>query len=207
MATSKIRNWVEESTSTVGTGSLTLTGRTVGHATFSEQCTTGELVNVTVKDGANKETGLFTLTAPNTLARTIIYEHLVADVLTKSPDTPMDLTGEARVIICQSEQYIDKRFGADWLIVTSATTLVDGSNVLVDSSLGPITITLPVSPVVGEKVSIGDYAGTFTNSNVTIARNSSLIEALAEDLILDINKPDLVLVYIDNVRGWVRVPR
>lgn len=207
MATTKIRNWVEEFSNTVGTGNMLLTGNTIGYASFDSQCQDGELVNCTVKDGANKETGLFTFQAPNILIRTNIYERLYNGLITDFPGAPMPLSGQAKVIICQSEQYIDRRYGADWVLTTVNIPAEDGANILVDTSGGPVTVTLPASPRFGEKIAFADYASTFATNNLILARNGSLIEGLAEDMAVDINKPTLILLYVDNNKGWVRVPR
>jgi len=207
MPTSKIHNWVEETTATTGTGVITLSGATPGHATFDDQCADGELVNVAIKEGPSREVGLFTFTSPSTLTRTLVYEKLESGVITESPGTHLNLQGFAKVLICQSSQYFDSRHGQSWAIATANLTAIDGSNILADTSAVALTVTLPVAPLVGEKVSVADYAGTFNTNNLTLARNGNLIEGDSSDLVIDVDRPSLILTYVDVVKGWVRVPR
>jgi hypothetical protein len=56
------------------------------------------------------------------------------------------------------------------------------------------TITLPAAPSVGDNIIFVDGADWATN-NLTIARNGSTIESIAQDLIVDIGTIRLELVY------------
>tara|TARA_Y100001937_G_scaffold121675_1_gene180840 strand:+ start:1275 stop:2618 length:1344 start_codon:yes stop_codon:yes gene_type:complete len=98
-------------------------------------------------------------------------------------------------------------FGSDsdisWQsIVTSNTTMVAGRGYFIDSSGGAITMTLPASPSVGDTVAVNALDGQ-TNA-VTIARNSSKIEAGTNDLSLTTNYAAVTLVFSDADNGWVR---
>ena len=62
-----------------------------------------------------------------------------------------------------------------------------------------ITITLPASPTVGHEVGVA-IAGTFTDT--IIARNSSKIMALDEDMTLDRAYIAVQFVYVDSTVGW-----
>ena len=62
-----------------------------------------------------------------------------------------------------------------------------------------ITITLPASPTVGHEVGVA-IAGTFTDT--VIARNSSKIMALDEDMTLDRAYIAVQFVYVDSTVGW-----
>jgi hypothetical protein len=67
---------------------------------------------------------------------------------------------------------------------------------------GTVTLTLPSSPTVGDQVG-------FTNQSTSIlsviARNSSNINGLAEDMIVDVAYASMTLVYSDATRGWVLI--
>jgi hypothetical protein len=90
-------------------------------------------------------------------------------------------------------------------IITTATTLVSGNGYFVNTTSGAITVTLPASPSVGDYLQIKDYAGTFGTNNLTIARNSSNIQGLAADSIIQTNRAALKLVYADATKGWLYV--
>ena len=65
---------VQETSTTTGTGSVTLDGATTGYQTFSSVLSTGDTTYYTIADqsGSNWEVGLGTFTSPSTLARTTI---------------------------------------------------------------------------------------------------------------------------------------
>ena len=52
---------------------------------------------------------------------------------------------------------------------------------------------------------VADYAGTAATNNITIARNGSNIEGIANDAILNTNRDTVTLVYVDATQGWVAV--
>jgi len=62
-----------------------------------------------------------------------------------------------------------------------------------------LTITLPLSPSVGNKVMVG-ISSNFDNT--TIARNGSNIMSLAEDMTIDFGYVTLSLIYINSTLGW-----
>jgi hypothetical protein len=84
-------------------------------------------------------------------------------------------------------------------ITTTATskTLVNRERCTVTAATQ--TITLPGSPSAGSEVSI-TIAGTFTDT--VVARNSSNIMSLAEDLTIDVADITVTLYYVDATRGW-----
>lgn len=62
-----------------------------------------------------------------------------------------------------------------------------------------LTITLPSSPSVGDKVMIG-IGGDYTNT--TISRNGSNIMGIEEDMVIDSGYVTLSLIYINSTLGW-----
>ena len=72
---------VQETTSTIGTGSLTLTGAVTGYRTFNASFTNGDVVYYTIDDGAgNWEVGYGTV-GTGTLTRTVVLESSNANAL------------------------------------------------------------------------------------------------------------------------------
>lgn len=84
--------------------------------------------------------------------------------------------------------------GINFTRVTTATTLVDKQGIIADTSGGTFTVTLPATPATGAQVAIADGAAWGT-TNLTVARNGSTIEGLAEDLVLDITGVLVNLIY------------
>lgn len=77
--------------------------------------------------------------------------------------------------------------------------------ILCDSSSAAFIITLPAnaSLVKGDTLQIVDVTGSFGTYNVTLARNSSKIQNLTEDLVLNINNAVVTLMYSGASYGWV----
>lgn len=70
-------------------------------------------------------------------------------------------------------------------------------------SAGGFTITLPLSPAIGDTIQVIDATNIFATNNVTINRNGQNIQGLAEDLVLDINGTVLTLTYTGITYGWI----
>lgn len=82
-------------------------------------------------------------------------------------------------------------------VIGTNTTAVAGRNYVLSASL---TLTLPASPVAGDRVGVQNSSGTTT---ATIARNGSNIMSLAENMTLDLLNAGITLMYADATRGWV----
>jgi hypothetical protein len=69
---------------------------------------------------------------------------------------------------------------------------------------GGQTITLPAaaSVVDGDTIQIIDAFGNSSNSNITVARNGSNIQNLAQDLTINVNNATVTLVYATGL-GWL----
>lgn len=65
-----------------------------------------------------------------------------------------------------------------------------------------ITLTLPESPVLGDEIVITDIAGTAFNTPFSVARNGSLIQGIAEDLIFNVSNQTVRLVFSNSTYGW-----
>lgn len=82
-------------------------------------------------------------------------------------------------------------------VIGTNTAAVAGRNYIMTASL---TLTLPASPLAGSLVTAQNSSGTTT---CVIARNSSNIMSLAEDMTVDILNSSITLMYADATRGWV----
>lgn len=95
-----------------------------------------------------------------------------------------------------------------WRIVTDTSSVADrtlrnGDKVLVDTSANPATLYLPVSPSIGWRCKVRDYAGIFATNNCTIDRNGKLINGAATNMTVSETGTEIDLVYADTVQGWV----
>jgi hypothetical protein len=85
--------------------------------------------------------------------------------------------------------------GLSYVSKSANYTLQNNEGVLSNTALGAFTITLPATPSAGNQVVVADSNGSWSSNNLTIARNGSTIENLAEDIVCDISGASLQLVY------------
>ena len=81
-----------------------------------------------------------------------------------------------------------------WIKKTANYTAAVGEKIIADTTAGTFTITLPASPTTGDSVTIAD-GNNWATTNLTVARNGSTIEGLAENLTLDIKGIQVEFVY------------
>jgi len=96
----------------------------------------------------------------------------------------------------------------DWQSVVTADgstglTTVAGQGYFVNTTSGTITVTLPASPSAGDTIAIKDYAGTFGSNALTIARNGKNIQGVANNSEISTVRASVVLVFIDDTKGWL----
>lgn len=85
---------------------------------------------------------------------------------------------------------------------SSAYTATSGDQVIVDTSGGVVTLTLPLSPSIGDEVTIIDGLGSFATNNLTVGRNGSNINGAGSNLTVSTNGSAFTLVYLNATRGW-----
>lgn len=90
------KNLVKATTTTTGTGTLTLSAMT-GWALFSAAYADGQVVPYAIENGDNKEVGLGTVGASNTLARTTVLATLVSGTYDDTSPVAISLTGNSTV--------------------------------------------------------------------------------------------------------------
>jgi hypothetical protein len=91
--------------------------------------------------------------------------------------------------------------GALVLYKTTAYAAHSGEEILADTTSAAWTLTLPPTPSQGNKLIIRDAKNTWVTNNLTVSRNGSNINAIADDLICDING-SIVLIFVDATTGW-----
>ena len=98
--------------------------------------------------------------------------------------------------------------GIQWQAVitadgSTATTAVAGRGYLIDTTSNAHTINLPASAIAGDTIAIKDYAATFGTNALTISRNGSNIQGVANDSQISTNRASVELIYVDSTKGWV----
>jgi len=92
--------WVKESCSTIGTGSLLLTGNTTSFISFATAMSNGDKVYYSILDtNGNREAGIGTFDGVNTITRTTVTATLVLGSYDETNPTPLPLSGNS-VVIC-----------------------------------------------------------------------------------------------------------
>ena len=99
----------------------------------------------------------------------------------------------------QFEGYNGSLWGAiggasEWISVVSNYTASSGDAIIADTGAGAFTITLPATPAEGDYIIILD-GDDWSTTNLTVARNGSTIDSLAENLIVDVGKIKIEFVY------------
>jgi len=89
-----------------------------------------------------------------------------------------------------------------WAVKTTTYTAVANDAILADTSSVAWTLTFPVSPSVGNTVTIIDYKGYFGKNNLTIGRNSSLMDGAAADFVCTETGATYVWIYTGATLGW-----
>ncbi len=124
-----LASWVTQSTSTTGTGTITLDGTPPsGFIAFDDAFIDQQLVNYVIEDGNNREAGagLLTSGATWTLARSRILEKFDSGTYSKFPSTGISLSGSAVVSCALSGLMTPGNMGHSWSTGTLDTYGFDG---------------------------------------------------------------------------------
>jgi len=94
----------------------------------------------------------------------------------------------------------------DWQAVItgagSSSTAVSGQGYFINTTSAVHTLNLPASPVIGDTITIVDYASTFASNNVTLNPNGNKIEAGTANGVLSTNDQTHTLIFTDSTQGW-----
>jgi hypothetical protein len=209
-----IADRVKETTTTTGTGTVSLDGAVTGFRAFSSAFTTGTVVYYCITDGTNWEVGYGAVTTgtPWTLARTTVLASSNAgslvsfgagtkDVFCTAPaavNIP-SITGNALKVLRANAAETGLEYVTitqDWIAEKSSNyTAVNGDRIPCNTSAGAFSITLPATPSAGNQIELTDSGGTFATNHLTIARNGSTIMGLSEDMTVSTNNIGFGLVY------------
>ena len=203
-------------TSALGTGILKST-TTTGALTIAvaadfptlNQNTTGTASNVTgtiaIANGGTGQTtanAAYNALSPMTTTGDIEYRN-GSSVATR---LPIGTTGQVLTVSGGLPTWAtpSSNGGITWQSVQTANfTASTGNAYPINTTSSAITVTLPATPSAGNYLVLTDYAGTWATNNVTLNRNGSNIDGIAENGTLKTNRQSISLVYIDSTQGWI----
>ena len=207
---------VKETTTTTGTGTVTLLGASTGFQSFAvvgDANTT--YYTIAAQTGTEWEVGIGTYTSSGTtLTRTTIlsssnggsavnFSAGIKDVFVTYPGGYAVVSsngfGTTGQVLTSNGPSVAATFqaggGLTYVYKTANYTAASNEGVLCDTSAGAFTVTLPATPAVGDQVIVADAGGAWGTNNLTVGRNGSLIAGLAQDLVCDIASVSVQLVY------------
>lgn len=89
------------------------------------------------------------------------------------------------------------------IIKTVNYTALPNDMIIVDTTSGPITITLPAVPVFGNVIKFIDGAGTWNTNNLTVNGNGANILGSATTLVSNLARENFTLIYYNTAQGWI----
>jgi len=186
-------------------GNIRVNGSSSGTATIAAPAAAGTptltlpTTTGTLAITANK-LSVFAATSSSELAGVISDEtgtgalvFAVSPALTGTPTTPTASAGTNTTQIA-STAFVQAAVAGTYITKTANYTSVAGDKILTDTSAGSFTITLPATPSTGDTVVMYDITDWETN-NLTVARNGSTIEGVADDFVLDLGQIKVDFVY------------
>lgn len=193
-----VDNIVQETTVTSGTGALTLVA-SASWVRFSQAYAVNDLAYYSIQDGNNRELGLGTVGAGNTLARTLILETLVAGTLTGG-GSAMTLSGQPAIVRnVLTADLLASLVRETPFIVSSSGPMSDGGCYFVTAN--NVVLSAVASPVAGARHRIA-RASLSVLSGVQIDPGAELIEGAAGLMDVDVANFDFTLIYVNGTYGW-----
>ena len=191
------------------TGAVTLSSSDVtGALGFIPTSNVGTVTSVSIGGGT---TGLSFTGSPITTSGTITLQGTLAIAsggtgATNAGDALTSLGAQATLVSGTNIKTINGssvlgsgdllvKSGLEYLTKTANYTAQTNQGILANTSGGSFVVTLPATPTSGDQVVVADATNSFGTNNLTIARNGSTIEGLAENLVLDVSSAVVQLVY------------
>ena len=88
-------------------------------------------------------------------------------------------------------------------VQTANLTATAGNIYPINTSSGPVYVTLPASPTAGQQLMVLDYAGTADANNIIINPNSNKITGSTANATIASGRESIGLVYVDSTQGWL----
>ena len=85
--------------------------------------------------------------------------------------------------------------------ITTNTTLIANNNYFVDTSSNAVTLTLPLTPSLGDEIYVLHVNGNLNTNNIVITGNGEEIQGLSQDMDIGLEFAGLTLIY-GGTTGW-----
>jgi hypothetical protein len=153
-----------------------------------------------IRLGDNTGSGYVGLKSPTTVTSDTGYT-LTFPVATGAADEVLSTNGSGAL------SWVAMAGGTSWQTVITATTktAVAGEGYFIDTASNACTLTLPTG-VLGDEVSVIDYAGTFDTNNLTVTPASGeRIQGESADVSLTVatERAGFTLAYSAAAQGWL----
>ena len=112
--------------------------------------------------------------------------NIIVEGLTIVSDTNISISGSEVL----SESTIN-----NYSTIINAYSAVIKDYLFINSTTGAFSITLPLTPTLGDRITLLDIGNNLSIANVTLLRNGETIMGLASDFILNINLTQYELIY------------
>lgn len=124
-------------------------------------------------------------------------------IFKSNPEATLDVNGD--ITLSGDLTLSSGRIRHTWTEVTEDFDAANGDRLVVDTSLAPITVTLPELPSLGEYVSFvdGGSGSGFATNALTVDRNGAKINGATSNLVVGTEAAAFTLVYTGINRGWV----
>lgn len=87
---------------------------------------------------------------------------------------------------------------SDWQLITTNYVGTNGDRLVVDSSSGTLSISLPLNPSFGNEIDLVDKGNTWGTNTVTLDRNGGTIgETAGTDMYLNVDGASLKILCVD----------
>ncbi len=93
-------------------------------------------------------------------------------------------------------------FSVNYIEATGSVTTKDKDYVFANTAGGSFPVSLPLSPSLGDTVTILDASGTFESNSLSINRNGSNINGTAANVNLNIGDAEYKFIYVNVSVGW-----
>lgn len=183
-----VANRVRETTTTTGTGTITLGGAATGFQTFAAVGNGNSTYYTIAGQGTNEwEVGIGTYTASGTtLSRDLVLSSSAGGT------TKVNFSSGTKDVFVD---YPAEKAFLGFTTKTANYTAGNNEGILANTAGGAFTVTLPASPLAGWQVIVADDGANWGTNNLTVGRNGSTINGLAENLVCDISGVSVQLVY------------
>ena len=183
-----VANRVRETTTTTGTGTITLGGAATGFQTFAAVGNGNSTYYTIAGQGTNEwEVGIGTYTASGTtLSRDLVLSSSAGGT------TKVNFSSGTKDVFVD---YPAEKAFLGFTTKTANYTAGNNEGILANTAGGAFTVTLPASPLAGWQVIVADDGANWGTNNLTVGRNGATINGLAENLVCDISGVSVQLVY------------